>query len=344
MSKMVKVNKGNQGWGGPLFLQCEGRKNKVVSITGGGIDNLTAYIAELIGAEAIDGFKEPTNDDEIICAVINCGGTLRCGVYPQKGIMTINLHAIGPSGPLKDHIVEGLYVSGVKKENIELLTDGNDVHQKDERQEDAIVPYNQDEEAEDEQDKFVSSQDRKQSEDKSNPIFDFMSVLGEKVGSIISMFYEAGKKTIDLLLTTIIPFMAFISILVGFVNYTGIGKGIAQLLTPLGSSLWGLLIIAIICSFPILSPVLGPGAAVAQVVGALVGTQIAAGSIPPQFALPALFAIDAQVAGDFFPVGLSLMDAKPKTIKYATPAFLIQKQITGPISVIIAYLFSIGLY
>ncbi len=93
-----------------------------------------------------------------------------------------------------------------------------------------------------------------------------------------------------------------------------------------------------------MSPILGPGAAVAQVVGVLVGTQIAAGAIPPQFALPALFAINAQVGGDFFPVGMSLMQAKPKTIEYGTPAFLIARQISSPIAVVIAYLFSIGLY
>src|SRR5690625_3789473 len=116
MTKMVKVEKGNGGWGGPLYLACEGKKNKVLSMTGGGVHDLAKHIADQIGAVAVDGFKEVPNDDEIVCAIINCGGTLRCGVYPQKGVYTINLNAIGPAGPLAEHIVEDLYVSGVRKD------------------------------------------------------------------------------------------------------------------------------------------------------------------------------------------------------------------------------------
>ena len=76
----------------------------------------------------------------------------------------------------------------------------------------------------------------------------------------------------------------------------------------------------------------------------MIGTQIAAGAIPPQFALPALFAINVQVGADFVPVGLSMQQAEPDTIKYGTPAFLISRQITGPIAVILAYLLSFGLF
>lgn len=342
MTNMIKINNGGPGWGGPLFLECEGKKNKILSMTGGGIHELASYIAELLECEAVDGFKDAPNEDEIVCAVINCGGTLRCGVYPQKGIYTINLHGIGPSGPLADHIVEDIYVSGVKKENIEIVkrTEKKTNHDE-EKSEKKIAATVQNEELESDHE---SIQPESVKTDKGNPIFNMMSALGEKVGSVISMFFESGKKTINLLINTIIPFMAFVSILVALVQYTGIGEGIANILTPLGSSLWGLLLISIICSFPFLSPLLGPGAAVAQVVGVLVGTQIAAGTIPPEYALPALFAINAQVGADFFPVGVSMMDADPKTIKYGTPAFLISKQITGPIAVVIAYLFSIGLY
>lgn len=44
------------------------------------------------------------------------------------------------------------------------------------------------------------------------------------------------------------------------------------------------------------------------------------------------------------PVGLTLGEAKPETIEVGVPAVLISRQITGPISVLIAYLFSFGLY
>jgi PTS system glucitol/sorbitol-specific IIC component len=63
-----------------------------------------------------------------------------------------------------------------------------------------------------------------------------------------------------------------------------------------------------------------------------------------QYALPALFAINAQVGGDFVPVGLSLGEAEPETIELGVPAVLYSRIITGPLSVIIAYLFSFGMY
>jgi len=335
MTKVLKVEKGNGGWGGPLFLKCEGKRNKVLSMTGGGIHSLASYIAKSIGGEAVDGFKDAPSDDEIVCSVINCGGTLRCGFYPQKGLYTININATGPAGPLAEHIVPELYVSGVREQNV-MEVDEAELDDKN------IADISSKEKIENEPQK--TEENTQEVDEKGNPIFNFMTKMGSAVGSVVSMFLDSGRKTVDLLLKTIIPFMAFVSILVAFVEYTGVGDWIANVISPLGSSLWGLLLISIICSFPFLSPLLGPGAAVAQVVGVLVGTLIGAGTIPPQYALPALFAIDSQVGGDFFPVGMSMMKAKPKTIEYGTPAFLIARQISSPIAVLIAYLLSIGLY
>ncbi len=168
--------------------------------------------------------------------------------------------------------------------------------------------------------------------------------IGKSVGGVVGALYQAGRDAIDTVIRNILPFMAFISVLIGIIVKTGLGDWLAHLITPLASNLIGLLAISIFCAIPILSPVLGPGAVIAQVVGTLLGTRFAAGDIPPQYALPALFAINPQVGCDFIPVGLALGEAEPETVEVGVPAVLISRLITGPIAVVIAWLASFGLY
>lgn len=101
---------------------------------------------------------------------------------------------------------------------------------------------------------------------------------------------------------------------------------------------------SIIIAIPVLSPLLGPGAVIAQIIGTLLGTQFATGAIPARFALPALFAINPQVGCDFIPVGLALGEAEPETVEIGVPAVLFSRFVTGPIAVILAWLASFGMY
>ena len=325
MAKILKINKDNGGWGGPLNIPVEEGK-KILSMTGGGIHPLAEKISELTGLEAVDGFKDGIKDEEIFVAIINCGGTLRCGVYPQKNVYTININPIGASGPLAKHITEDIYVSGVSSDSLELLGEGQAVYRPEKKME------------------FEEKKDVKVKETSGNWFLDTITKIGTSLGGVISLAYDAGRESVDTVIKSVLPFMVFVSVLVTIILSSGIGNLIANTLKPLASSLPGLLLISLICGIPFLSPLLGPGAAIAQVVGVLLGSQIAIGAIPPRYALPALFAINVQVGADFVPVGLSMQEAEPDTIKYGTPAFLISRQITGPIAVLVAYLMSIGLY
>lgn len=168
--------------------------------------------------------------------------------------------------------------------------------------------------------------------------------IGRGVGGVVGILYQAGRDTVDTVIRNVIPFMAFISFIIGLILTTGIGDWIAKGLKGSASSLPGLLLISIVCAIPILSPLLGPGAVIAQIVGTLLGVEIGKGNIPAQYSLPALFAINPQVGCDFIPVGLALGEAEPQTVEIGVPAVLFSRVITGPLAVVIAYFASFGLY
>lgn len=175
-------------------------------------------------------------------------------------------------------------------------------------------------------------------------ITSLLETIGRAVGGVVGTLYQAGRDTIEQVIRNILPFMAFISMVIGIILFTGIGNLIAHTLSPLASNIFGLLLISVICAIPILSPLLGPGAVIAQVVGTLLGVEIGLGHISPQFALPALFAINPQVGCDFIPVGLALGEAETTTTEIGVPAVLMSRLVTGPLAVVIAFVASIGLY
>ena len=329
MFKSVKIVPGNGGWGGPLVLVPSEMRNKIVSVTGGGIHPVAAKIAEMTGCEAVDGFRAGVPDEEILLAVVDCGGTARCGVYPKKGILTANLLPVGKMGPLAQFITKELYVSAV---------DASCLSYADEVETAAVCA------ASDYVPKTKEQAKAEVARLQGNREKNFVTRLGIGIGGVVNKFYAAGRETIDITIKSILPFMAFVSMILGIISVSGLGNVIATTISPLASTLPGMLVISLICAIPFISPVLGPGAVIAQVVGTLLGAQIGMGNIPPQYALPALFAINAQVGADFVPVGLSLGEADPETIELGVPAVLYSRVITGPLAVLIAYAASIGLY
>lgn len=330
---ILHVPPGPGGYGNGLRLPV-GSGKKVLSLTGREIHPLAAEIGVLTQSEVVNGFACVPPDEELLCVVINCGGSLRCGLYPKKHIPTINVMPTGKAGPLAAYITEENYVSGVTLAQLQ---------QPEMRQEDG-------DEAPPDGEKVAEAGITPAAPEQQSPeqgmarLVRLVEKTGTATGQIIALLFAASREAVDVSLRNVIPFMAFVSVLIAVVQETALGNLIAHALTPLANSLWGLVLLSVICGIPFLSPVLGPGAAISQVIGVMIGTQIGAGNISPAFALPALFAINVQVGCDFVPVGLSMQEAKPETIAKGVPAFLLSRQITGPLAVIIGWAFSLGLF
>ena len=323
----IKVVKGSGGFGGPLVITPTEEKHKFIYITGGGEKpEIVDKIAALTGMEAVNGFKTSIPDEEIALAIVDCGGTLRCGIYPKKGIPTINIVATGKSGPLAQYITEDIYVSAVGVDEIS-ATGESAVEVTPVAEEPKVGTYD------------TSKKITEQRAESS-----FVARIGMGAGKVVAIFNQAARDAIQTMLNTILPFMAFVSLLIGVINGSGVGNWIAKLMVPLAGNVWGLIIIGFICSLPFLSPLLGPGAVISQIIGTLIGVEIGKGNIPPQMALPALFAINTQNGCDFIPVALGLSEAEAETVEVGVPSVLYSRFLSGVPRVVAAWIASIGLY
>ena len=362
----IQVVKGSGGYGGPLTITPTEQKHKFIYVTGGNRPAIVDKIVELTGMEAVDGFKTSIPEDETAVAIIDCGGTLRCGIYPKKNILTINVLPTGKSGPLAKYIVPKLYVSNVDVNQITALPDdavpdqslnGVPFDQRGEAgKQHAALAESAASQATATEAKTTAAKDQEAAEareakfDTNKTITaqmkkpNFIARIGIGAGKVIATFNQAAKDSVQTMLNTVIPFMAFVALLIGIIQGSGLGSWFAKLMTPLAGNVFGLIVIGFICSLPFLSPILGPGAVIAQVIGTLIGVEIGRGNIQPQYALPALFAINTQNAADFIPVGLGFEEADSKTVEVGVVSVLYSRFLNGVPRVVVAWLASFGLY
>lgn len=329
----IKIVKGSGGFGGPLTVKPEEGKDTLLYITGGGAEpEIVEKIVSLTGCKAVNGFKTSVPEEQIFLVIIDCGGTLRCGIYPQKRIPTINVMPVGKSGPLAKFITEDIYVSAVGLNQISLADSGAE-------------PIKSIKAPEEGKREFKYSADKKVSQSLAeNSKSSIVQKIGMGAGKVVNTLYQAGRDAVQSMITTILPFMAFVAMLIGIIQGSGFGNWFAKILVPLAGNGIGLMILGFICSIPLLSALLGPGAVIAQIVGTLIGVEIGKGTIPPSLALPALFAINTQCACDFIPVGLGLAEAEPETVEVGVPSVLYSRFMIGVPRVAVAWVASIGLY
>ena len=222
--RAVKVEHGQQGWGGPLVIEPTAEKDKIMAVTGGGIPELAHKLAEMTGAEAVDGFRAPPPESEVAAVVIDCGGTARCGVYPRKRIPTINLTPVGAAGPLAQFITEDIYVSGVRPDNLspadgsEATTAGGDPGRAREpvrvRRVRATGP------------RQVPRWGPGPSSDTAQMgggFTGFIARFGRAIGGVVGILFQSGRQAIDTVIRNVLPFMAFVTLLIGLINATGLG-------------------------------------------------------------------------------------------------------------------------
>ena len=342
--RSITITRGDGGYGGPVTVTPTEDRHIVLYMTSGGIrPEPLDKILELSGMMAVNGTLEVCPDEKVALAIIDCGGTLRCGIYPGKGIPTVNILATGRSGPLAKYMTEDLYVSAVTSAEISSAVPENPVVETQTAgQAASAISAGKPSEQIDIAEHFS----------KAALVSDTLlperlnRLLGPaaSVSRIINVFYQSSRDAVSTCLNMLLPFMGFAALFIGMCRGSGLTQFLAGLIEPMGSSLPGFFLIGIICSVPGLSAIFGAGAVAAQMFAAVIGDLIMSGSIAPMLALPALFAINCQCACDFIPVGLGMMEAKSETVQLGTTTVTLSRFLTGWLRILIALIFSIGLY
>ena len=161
---------------------------------------------------------------------------------------------------------------------------------------------------------------------------------------MVNICFQAGRDTIEMVVGTILPFMAFTATLLGIISASGLGNVIAKTISPICSTVPGMVAIAFVCGIPILSSSSWTRSRYRTGSRNIAWIPVCTWKHSCTVCTSSLFAIDAQVGCDFIPVGLSLGEADSETIEYGVPAVLFERLVTGPLAVLIAFAFSIGMY
>ncbi len=225
MYRAVKITRGGNGWGGPLIVKADDKKNKILSVTGGGIHPVAAKLAEMTGCTAVGSFKGGAPDDEVLVAVVDCGGTARCGVYPKKHIMTVNLMPVGKSGPLANFIVEDIYVSDVTENSFSYADESEAASAA------PAAPQSESSRANEPKSKDQAKQEIAAMREQKEP--GIITKIGIGVGKVVNKCFAAGRESIDMVIRNVLPFMAFTATILGIIQVSGLGNIIANTIAPL---------------------------------------------------------------------------------------------------------------
>ncbi|MDU1756739.1 MAG: PTS sorbitol transporter subunit IIB, partial [Citrobacter sp.] len=231
--KTVLIKKGHSGIGDDMYLSRDTRM-VILSLTGKTIDPVAKKLGEMLEMTVVNGFDAMPDDKKILCVVINCGGSLRCGIYPQKRIKTINVLPTGAMGPLAKYITEDIYISDVSLESLSLIETINQPVTGEENVE-LSDPLPTDHAC-------AVAHERVEAKPRgsaTNTALELMTRFATGIGNFVSLLYSSARESVELCIKNVIPFMAFISVLIALVQETAIGQWTGNALSPLAGSLTG---------------------------------------------------------------------------------------------------------